>query len=78
MINEASLDHFEEKPQSSSPKKTSRNSSPGKGKGKAGDVDDDDDEDSGDEAEKLNDDQMHELDTIYKRWVTTRRSTLTA
>lgn len=47
----------------------SRASSPSKGKGKASaqNTDGEDDEDSGDEAEKLNDEQMNEIDTIYRK-----------
>lgn len=58
---------------SQSPRKSPRRSpspaSSGKGKGKvsARDSEDEDDEDSGDEAEKLNDEQMNEIDTIYRK-----------
>jgi DNA repair protein RAD5 len=76
VINEKSLKHFE-KPskaerRSASPSKGSTSSADkDKGKGKTSaknsDNDNDDDEDSGDEAEKLNDEQMNELDTIYRK-----------
>jgi DNA repair protein RAD5 len=51
-INDGALKHFEKKP---SPKKGSNNNS------------DDEDEDSGDEAEKLNDAQLNEIDSIYRK-----------
>lgn len=71
-INEKSLKHFEDKPSSSrrsaSPSKGSASSGDkGKGKASARNSDDEDGEDSGDEAEKLNDDQMNELDNIYRK-----------
>lgn len=76
-INEKSLKHFgdDAKPpfakverRSASPSKGST-SSGGKAKGKtsAKNSDDEEEEDSGDEAEKLNDDQMNELDNIYRK-----------
>jgi DNA repair protein RAD5 len=72
-INEKSLKHFDKSAgklerRSPSPSKGST-SSGGKGKGKqsAKNSDDEDEEDSGDEAEKLNDEQMNELDTIYRK-----------
>jgi len=67
-IDEASLKHFED---AKSPRKSpSPKSVSSKGKGKASartSDDEDEDEDSGDEAEKLNDKQMHELDNIYRK-----------
>lgn len=73
VINEDSLKHFENgKPvikRDASPSKGS-SSSGGKGKEKApvadGDAGDDDEE-SGDEAEKLNDEQLNEIDDIYRK-----------
>ncbi|KAK4685546.1 DNA repair protein RAD5, partial [Tremellales sp. Uapishka_1] len=68
VINEKSLKHFDASARlpkrSQSPAKSSSSGGAPKGKAKASD---DEDEDSGDEAEKLNDDQMHELDNIYLR-----------
>jgi DNA repair protein RAD5 len=56
---------------SQSPRKSPRKSpSPGssKGKGKASArTSDDEEEDSGDEEEKLNDEQLSEIDTIYRK-----------
>jgi len=74
VIDETSLKHFDTstpaKPsrRSASPSKGS-NSSGGKGKGRvsARNSDDEEDEDSGDEAEKLNDEQLNELDSIYRK-----------
>lgn len=74
VIDETSLKHFD----TSTPAKPSRrsashskgsNSSGGKGKGRvsARNSDDEEDEDSGDEAEKLNDEQLNELDSIYRK-----------
>lgn len=75
-INEASLKHFppseaqasSSRRRSVSPSKDST-SSGGKGKGKASakNSDDEEDEDSGDEAEKLDEAQMNEIDTIYRK-----------
>jgi DNA repair protein RAD5 len=77
VINETSLKHFDSnggKPppsalarRSASPSKSS-SSGKGKEKGSARNSDDED-EDSGDEAEKLNDEQMNELDQIYRKCV---------
>ncbi|ORY34105.1 SNF2 family N-terminal domain-domain-containing protein [Naematelia encephala] len=76
VINEKSLQHF---PSGRTPKDLTRRSqspskgstsSGGKGKGKTSVRNSDDeaeDEDSGDEAEKLNDDQLNELDNIYRK-----------
>jgi len=69
VIDEKSLKHFDSPARpptrrSASPSKGST-SSGGKGKAKASD--DEEDEDSGDEAEKLNDDQLNELDSIYRK-----------
>jgi DNA repair protein RAD5 len=61
-IDDKSLKHFEDKPR--------KGPSPSKGKAKASPTDsNDEEEDSGDEAEKLDDKQMNELDAIYRRWV---------
>lgn len=76
MINETSLKHFD-KPakvkadrRSVSPSKGS-NGSASKGKekekGSARNSEDEEEEDSGDEAEKLNEEQLDELDTIYTK-----------
>ena len=81
-INDASLQHFPSSGQilpstihkrSASPSKGS-NSSGGKshGKGKtlatsARNSDEEEEEDSGDEAEKLDEEQMNEIDTIYRK-----------
>lgn len=77
-INEASLKHFPSSAQplasgrkrsSQSPSKGSVSSS-GKGKGKvsAKNSDNEEDaEDSGDEAEKLDDKQLNEIDSIYRK-----------
>lgn len=56
-------------PRKRSPRNSPSPSSSGKGKGKASarNSDDEDDEDSGDEAEKLNDEQLNEIDTIYRK-----------
>lgn len=79
-INEKSLKHFSDSSnppgsrsdrRSPSPSKAST-SSGGKGKGKVSAKNSDDEEeeeDSGDEAEKLDDDQMNELDNIYRKCV---------
>lgn len=72
VINEKSLQHFDKPPKperrSASPSKGSTSSADkGKGKTSAKVSDDEDEEDSGDEAEKLNDEQMNELDTIYRK-----------
>jgi DNA repair protein RAD5 len=78
-INEASLQHFEasgrkdskRSKRSPSPSRPSTASSNSKAKGKKSaknsDDEEDDDEDSGDEAEKLNDRQLNEIDTIYSK-----------
>lgn len=73
VINETSLQHFNSTPKpprkrSVSPSKGS-NSSGGKDKGKAStrSSDVEEEEDSGDEAEKLNDEQLNELDSIYRK-----------
>lgn len=77
-INETSLQHFEKngrdakakaERRSASPSKAS-NGSGGKGKEKSspnGSDDEGEEEDSGDEAEKLNDEQLNELDSIYRK-----------
>jgi DNA repair protein RAD5 len=75
-IDEKSLKHFDKSAnpcadrRSASPSKGST-SSGGKGKGKqsAKNSDDEEEEDSGDEAEKLNDEQLNELDSIYRKCV---------
>ena len=74
VINETSLKHFDasDRPapirRSASPSKGSSSSSrKGKGKVSARNSDEEEDEDSGDEAEKLNDAQLNELDTIYSK-----------
>ena len=78
VINQTSLKHFDGShpnptshpaKRSPSPSKVSV-SSGSKSKGKASahnSGEEDDDDDSGDEAEKLNDEQMNELDTIYRK-----------
>lgn len=63
-INEKSLKHFEAGKQS--PRKGSPRKSP-KPDSKPLRDDGDDDEDSGDEAEKLDEEQMNELDNIYRK-----------
>jgi hypothetical protein len=76
VINEKSLKHFSPTPQipkrDPSPSKGST-SSGGKGKEKTSaknsDEEDDEDGDSGDEAEKLDDKQLNEIDSIYRKWV---------
>lgn len=70
-INEKSLKHFD-KPKSerrsASPSKGSTSSADkGKGKSSAKNSDGEEEEDSGDEAEKLDEEQMNELDTIYRK-----------
>lgn len=75
-INEASLKHFppsgptpsSSRKRSVSPSKGST-SSGGKGKGKASakNSDDEEEEDSGDEAEKLDEAQLNEIDSIYRK-----------
>jgi len=70
-INEKSLKHFD-KPKSerrsASPSKGSTSSADkGKGKSSAKNSDGEEEEDSGDEAEKLDEKQMNELDTIYRK-----------
>lgn len=62
-INEKSLKHFEagkQSPRKGSPKKSPKPDSKSQGDG-------DDDDDSGDEAEKLDEEQMNELDNIYRK-----------
>ncbi|BEI81856.1 hypothetical protein CcaverHIS002_0210160 [Cutaneotrichosporon cavernicola] len=50
------------------PQKSPSPTSNGNGKGKASaSASDDEDEDSGDEEEKLNDEQLNEIDTIYRK-----------
>ncbi|WWC70296.1 uncharacterized protein I206_104246 [Kwoniella pini CBS 10737] len=72
-INETSLKHFTDSPKpkrSPSPSKGSNGSGVEKGKGKTSATNsdnEDEDEDSGDEAEKLDDQQMNEIDTIYRK-----------
>lgn len=72
-INEKSLKHFDkDKPKaerrSASPSKGSSSSADkGKGKTSAKNSDGEEEEDSGDEAEKLDEEQMNELDTIYRK-----------
>ena len=74
-INEASLKHFPDttgaiadRKRSVSPS-VSRVTSVDKSKGKTSAVhsDEEDDEDSGDEAEKLDEQQMNEIDSIYRK-----------
>ncbi|WRT66270.1 uncharacterized protein IL334_003223 [Kwoniella shivajii] len=71
-INETSLEHFSDFPKpkrSPSPSKGS-NASGDKGKEKASAAnsdDEDENEDSGDEAEKLDDRQLNEIDSIYRK-----------
>lgn len=79
-INDASLKHFpsssafptSDRKRSVSPSKGST-SSGGKEKSKsrneasAKNSEDEDDEDSGDEAEKLDEQQMNEIDSIYRK-----------
>ncbi|CAD6588890.1 MAG: DNA helicase rad5 [Tremellales sp. Tagirdzhanova-0007] len=73
VIDETSLKHFDtsDRPapgRSASPSMESSSSSrKGKDKVAASNSDDEEDEDSGDEAEKLNDAQLNELDTIYSK-----------
>ena len=79
VINEASLKHFSSRPssgantplrRSQSPSKASSSGSAkgkGKDKGSSRNSDDEGDEDSGDEAEKLDEEQMNEIDTIYRK-----------
>jgi DNA repair protein RAD5 len=74
VINEDSLNHFDANGKSDRSDDAGRSASPSKrsssGKGKekgSARNSDDEDEDSGDEAEKLNDEQMNELDTIYRK-----------
>ncbi|OCF60506.1 DNA repair protein RAD5 [Kwoniella mangroviensis CBS 10435] len=76
VINETSLQHFSDSPKpkrSPSPSKGSNGTASEKGKGKASaansddDGDGDEDEDSGDEAEKLDERQMNEIDAIYAK-----------
>lgn len=51
-----------------SPRKSPSPASSGKGKGKtSARTSDDEEEDSGDEEEKLNDEQLNEIDTIYRK-----------
>lgn len=55
-------------PRKKSPRKSPSPGSKDKGKASARNSDDEEeDEDSGDEAEKLNDEQLNEIDTIYKK-----------
>ena len=79
VIDETSLKHFKSSPKprirhSVSPSKGST-SSGGKGKEKssARNSENEDEEDSGDEAEKLDDKQLNELDSIYRKYVTRGR-----
>ncbi|WWD17390.1 hypothetical protein CI109_101831 [Kwoniella shandongensis] len=76
VINETSLKHFNSPSRPSSASGTKRSPSPSKGstgiidkgKGRASAVNsDEEEEDSGDEAEKLDDEQMNEIDTIYRK-----------
>lgn len=75
VINETSLQHFSDSPKpkrSPSPSKGSNASGGEKGKGKISAANSDDegedgDEDSGDEAEKLDDKQLNEIDSIYRK-----------
>lgn len=76
VIDEKSLQHFESpsRPSSASGKKRSPSptksnaTSTDKGKGRASAANsDDEEEDSGDEAEKLDDQQLNEIDTIYRK-----------
>lgn len=63
-INEKSLQHFEsgkKSPRKSSPRKSPKPETKPKLDGG------DDDEDSGDEAEKLDEEQLNELDNIYRK-----------
>jgi DNA repair protein RAD5 len=77
VINETSLKHFDSNggklPSSALARRSaspSKSSSSGKGKEKGSARNsDDEEEDSGDEAEKLNDEQMNELDQIYRKYV---------
>nr|XP_019046210.1 DNA repair protein RAD5 [Kwoniella bestiolae CBS 10118]OCF25140.1 DNA repair protein RAD5 [Kwoniella bestiolae CBS 10118] len=74
VINETSLQHFSDSPKpkrSPSPSKGSNGTASEKGKGKASaansDNEEEEDEDSGDEAEKLDEKQMNEIDAIYAK-----------
>ncbi|WWC89419.1 uncharacterized protein L201_004343 [Kwoniella dendrophila CBS 6074] len=75
VINETSLQHFADSPKpkrSPSPSKGSNASAGEKSKGKISAVnsdgeEDEGDEDSGDEAEKLDDKQLNEIDSIYRK-----------
>lgn len=80
MINETSLKHFDPSAKipgsrrSPSPKgSTSSTGEKGKGKSSAKNSDDED-EDSGDEAEKLDDEQLGEIDNIYRKSVVFAKS----
>ncbi|WVQ99319.1 hypothetical protein IAU59_006451 [Kwoniella sp. CBS 9459] len=76
-INETSLKHFSDDARPTSKTGVKRSPSPskgstssadkGKGKASAANSDAEEDEDSGDEAEKLDDEQMNEIDTIYRK-----------
>ncbi|OCF36767.1 DNA repair protein RAD5 [Kwoniella heveanensis BCC8398] len=76
-INDNSLKHFSDDARPTSKTGVKRSPSPskgstsstdkGKGKASTANSDDEDDEDSGDEAEKLDDEQMNEIDTIYRK-----------
>ncbi|ORX36723.1 SNF2 family N-terminal domain-domain-containing protein [Kockovaella imperatae] len=80
VINEASLKHFAARASSGANTPSRRSQSPskasssGSGKGKTKDKgsarnsdDDEGEEDSGDEAERLDEEQMNEIDTIYRK-----------
>lgn len=77
-INEKSLEHFSDRPKlaarnssskrDSSPSKRSEGSNTkGKKSAKNSDGEEEADEGSGDEAEKLDEEQMDEIDTIYRK-----------
>ncbi|WVR07134.1 hypothetical protein IAU60_004175 [Kwoniella sp. DSM 27419] len=77
VIDETSLKHFGDGARPSTTAGVKRSPSPskgsvssvekGKGKASTANSDDEDDEDSGDEAEKLDDQQMNEIDSIYRK-----------
>jgi DNA repair protein RAD5 len=76
VIDEKSLDHFN--PLSTAPKRDpspskGSTSSGGQGKGKSSaknsDGEEEEELDSGDEAEKLDEKQLNEIDSIYRKYV---------
>ncbi|KAL1413610.1 DNA helicase rad5 [Vanrija albida] len=71
-INATSLKHFESSPKKRSPSPSKGSNGKAKGKASASasarNSDEEDElDDSGDEAEKLDEEQMHEIDTIYRK-----------